>query len=112
MFDAFFEMKQTPFMNSIDTSSLDMSPTLDETLSRIKYAADKQLFAVVTADVGCGKPTSVRKFTKDNQKTNLKYYICQIQNLHQDGSTKIYLSNLALNLSFIMEMLEDNCTNN
>jgi len=65
MYEAYYEMKQTPFMNDIRSDSLYMSPMLDETLSRLQYAANKQLFAVVTADVGCGKSTSIRRFTND-----------------------------------------------
>ena len=63
MYEAFFEMKQTPFKNNIRVEALYLSDTLDETLSRLLYAANNQLFAVVTADVGCGKSTAIRKFT-------------------------------------------------
>jgi type II secretory pathway predicted ATPase ExeA len=68
MYEAFFEMKRTPFASDIEADALYMSPMLDETLSRLKYAADKRLFAVVTADVGCGKTTSIRRFTEDLPK--------------------------------------------
>lgn len=68
MYEAFFEMKKTPFMSSIETGALYMSPMLEETLSRLQYVAEKQLFAVVTADVGCGKSTSIRRFTEDLPK--------------------------------------------
>lgn len=61
MYEAFFEMKETPFVSNIPTESLDLSSMLDETLSRLEYAASRQLFAVVTADVGCGKSTATRK---------------------------------------------------
>ena len=33
-----------------------------DTLGRLAYAADRQLFAVVTADAGCGKSTLIRRF--------------------------------------------------
>lgn len=62
MYEAFFEMKQTPFINSISVDGLYLSPMLDETLSRLEFAAEKRLFALVTADVGCGKSTAIRKF--------------------------------------------------
>ncbi len=52
MYETFFEMKRTPFMNSIDVCSLYLSTMLDETLSRLEFAAEKRLFALVTADVG------------------------------------------------------------
>lgn len=62
MYEAFFEMKQAPFVSGINTDSLYMSPMLDEALSRLNYAAKEQLFAIVTADVGCGKSTTIRRF--------------------------------------------------
>lgn len=65
MFNDYFEMKKTPFMNNIASNALYMSPDLEEVLSRLRYAAENQLFAIVTADVGCGKSTAIRKFTDD-----------------------------------------------
>ncbi|SHJ73802.1 ExeA family protein [Parasporobacterium paucivorans] len=62
MYENFFGMSHTPFTNGIPVDSLYMSSMLDETLGRLEFVADRQLFAVVTADVGCGKTTSVRKF--------------------------------------------------
>ncbi|HYE10194.1 MAG TPA: ATP-binding protein [Patescibacteria group bacterium] len=62
MYEAFFEMKDTPFINSIAVEGLYLSPMLDETLGRLEFAAEKRLFTVVTADVGCGKTTAIRKF--------------------------------------------------
>lgn len=63
MYEVFFEMSQTPFVNCISVDGLYLSPMLDETLSRLEYAAEKRLFALVTADVGCGKSTAIRKLT-------------------------------------------------
>jgi len=63
MYETFFEMQHTPFVNSVPTGSLYMSPMLDETLGRLEFVAEKSLFALVTADVGCGKTTAIRKFT-------------------------------------------------
>lgn len=65
MFNDYFEMKKTPFMNDIASDALYMSSELKEVLSRLKYAAENQMFVIVTADVGCGKSTSIRKFTDD-----------------------------------------------
>jgi type II secretory pathway predicted ATPase ExeA len=63
MYEAFFEMKKTPFINGIPEDSLYLSSMLDEALGRLQFVADKRLFAVLTADVGCGKTTAIRKFT-------------------------------------------------
>jgi type II secretory pathway predicted ATPase ExeA len=70
MFESFFEMINTPFRNDIDTGTLYISSDLSEVLSRLEYAATRQLFAVVTADVGCGKSTAIRRFTSKLSKEN------------------------------------------
>jgi general secretion pathway protein A len=62
MYESFFDMKNTPFVNSISVDSLYMSSMLDEALGRLEFAAERKLFAIMTADVGCGKTTAIRKF--------------------------------------------------
>lgn len=68
MYETFFDMSRTPFVSSIPTDSLYMSSMLDETLSRLEFASSRQLFAIVTADVGCGKSTAIRRLTNDLPK--------------------------------------------
>lgn len=63
MYETFFEMKHTPFVNAIPVEKLYQSSMLDETLARLEFVAEKRLFAVITSDVGCGKTTAIRKFT-------------------------------------------------
>jgi type II secretory pathway predicted ATPase ExeA len=65
MFEEFFGFSAVPFSNSIPASELYMSSMLDETLGRLEFVAENQLFALVTADVGCGKTTAIRRFTAD-----------------------------------------------
>lgn len=80
MYEAFFDMKHTPFTNKIPTDYLYMSPMFKEALGRLQYVAENQLFAVVTADVGCGKTTAVRKFTSDLDTSRFTYlYISDSQ---------------------------------
>lgn len=62
MYKAFYEMQRLPFVRDIPPEKLYESPAMEETLGRLSYAADRQLFAVVTADSGCGKSTLVRCF--------------------------------------------------
>lgn len=64
MYEDFFGMKHTPFARNIPASALYESPAMAETLGRLRYVADRQLFAVVTADPGCGKSTLIRKFSE------------------------------------------------
>lgn len=62
MYETFFEMKQTPFVRDIPQNQLYESAYFKEALGRLTYVADRQLFAVVTADAGCGKSTLIRRF--------------------------------------------------
>jgi type II secretory pathway predicted ATPase ExeA len=63
MYEAYYEMKQTPFTRDIPTDKLYESTAIADALGRLTYVADRQLFAVVTADAGCGKSTLIRKFS-------------------------------------------------
>ena len=62
MYEAFFGMDSTPFSRNVPPDRLYESPAMADALGRLAYAADKQLFAVVTADAGCGKSTLIRRF--------------------------------------------------
>ena len=55
MYENFFEMLHTPFTRDIPAELLYESPYVADAIGRLTYAADRQLFAVVTADAGCGK---------------------------------------------------------
>lgn len=62
MYEQFFEMDYTPFSRDVPDGKLYESPYVANALGRLVYAADNQLFAVVTSDAGCGKSTLIRKF--------------------------------------------------
>lgn len=62
MFEAFYELSSTPFSRDIPTNELYPSMLMEETLGRLEYAAERQLFAVLTGDCGIGKTTAIRKF--------------------------------------------------
>jgi type II secretory pathway predicted ATPase ExeA len=64
MFEPFYEMRRTPFTNSIPVDALYESEKHKEILGRLSYAAEENKFAVVTAGVGAGKSTLVRKFAR------------------------------------------------
>ena len=53
MYETFFQMDHTPFSRDTPVADLYESPAMADTLGRLAYAADRQLFAVVTADAGC-----------------------------------------------------------
>ena len=68
MYENFFEMGHTPFTRDVPTDKLYESPYVADAIGRLTYAADHQLFAVVTSDAGCGKSTLIRKFVKSLPK--------------------------------------------
>lgn len=62
MYEQFFGMAHTPFSRDVPPEALYESASMHDALGRLSYVADRQLFAVVTADAGCGKSTLIRKF--------------------------------------------------
>lgn len=63
MYKDFYGMNHTPFSRDVPPEALYESPAMADALGRLAYVADRQLFAVVTADAGCGKSTLIRKFS-------------------------------------------------
>jgi type II secretory pathway predicted ATPase ExeA len=61
MFEKFYGLSKTPFARDIPTDQLYSSMTLEETLERLAYVAERQFFAVVTGGCGTGKTTTIRK---------------------------------------------------
>lgn len=64
MFETFYGLSHTPFSRDIPTDDLYLSDTLEETLGRLQYAAERKLFAVITGDCGTGKTTTIRRFSE------------------------------------------------
>jgi len=64
MFESYYDLSRTPFTRDIPTDALYESLALEETLSRLEYAAERQWFAVVTGDCGTGKTTTIRRFAQ------------------------------------------------
>jgi type II secretory pathway predicted ATPase ExeA len=62
MFEDFYGFTQTPFSRAIPTDKLYHGNDSDELIERLKYAARRQLFAVMTGDSGTGKTTTLRRF--------------------------------------------------
>ena len=76
MYERFFEMTETPFVRNVPETDLYESRAMREALARLQYAADRELFAVVTADAGCGKSTLIRRFNSSLPKD--KYVLLYI----------------------------------
>jgi len=64
MFESFYGLHRSPFSRDVPTNELYESVILEETLSRLEYAAQRQWLAVVTGDCGTGKTTTIRRFTE------------------------------------------------
>ncbi len=62
MFESFYGLQKTPFSRDIPTDQLYQSHLLEETLGRLEYTAQRQMFAVLTGDCGTGKTTTIRCF--------------------------------------------------
>lgn len=75
MFETFYELSRTPFSRDIPTDQLYRSIMLEETLGRLEYAAQRQLFTVITGDCGTGKTTTIRWFkdSLDSKKFIVMY---------------------------------------
>jgi len=63
MFETFYSMTDTPFTREMPPQELYRSDLLDDIIDRLTYAAQRQLFAVVTGDCGTGKTTAIRQFS-------------------------------------------------
>ena len=61
MFESFYGLIKTPFTRDIPTTELYNSAMIEETIGRLIYAAERQLFAVVTGECGTGKTTTIRQ---------------------------------------------------
>ena len=73
MFEGFYGFERTPFSRTIPTDKLYRGNDSDELIERLKYAARRQLFAVMTGDSGAGKTTILRLFHDEQQ--NDKYRV-------------------------------------
>jgi len=70
MFENFYNLDNTPFSRTIPTKNLYRGNDSDELIERLKYAAGKQLFAVVLGDSGTGKTTTLRRFCDETRDDN------------------------------------------
>jgi type II secretory pathway predicted ATPase ExeA len=72
VFESFYALSKTPFSRDIPTDQLYMPPSFLDILGRLKYAAERQWFAVVTGDCGLGKTTVIRHFSQALEQSKFK----------------------------------------
>ena len=100
MFEAFYGFTATPFSRTIPTDKLYRDNDSDELIERLKYVADRQLFAVMAGDSGTGKTTALRRF-RDELKDS-KYSILYISDskLTPRGFYKALLEQMGFESSY------------
>jgi len=70
MYEKFYNFTNTPFSRTIPSKYLYKGNDSDELIERLKYAAQKQLFAIVLGDSGTGKTTTLRRFCDETRDDN------------------------------------------
>lgn len=97
MYEAFYEMSATPFTRGIPSTALYLPAELTEVLSRLRYIAERQLFAVISGDSGTGKTTIIRKFKASLDESRYKLLYISDSKL----TPRIFYSLLLEQLGFI-----------
>jgi len=100
MFEDFYGFKATPFSRTIPTENLYRGNDSDELIVRLKYAAERQLFAVMTGDSGTGKTTTLRRFRDELQNSTYAIMYLSDSKLTPRGFYKGLLDQLGVESSF------------
>ena len=70
MFEKYYNFTNMPFSRTIPTKNLYKGNDSDELIERLKYATQRQLFAVVLGESGTGKTTTLRRFRDETHGEN------------------------------------------
>ena len=100
MFEAFYGFCATPFSRTIPTGSLYKGNDSDELIERLKFAAERQLFAVLTGESGTGKTTTLRRFSDELKNTEYVVLYLSDSKLTPRGFYKGLLEQLGVESSF------------
>lgn len=94
MFESFYELSATPFTRGMPGNELYMTPALQEVEERMKYVAERQLFALLTGDCGTGKTTIIRRFAEDLNPNQYKFLYLSDSKLTPRNFYRILLEQL------------------
>lgn len=72
MFEGFYQFTNVPFSRDIPTDQLYPAVMMEEIIGRLRYAAERQWFAVITGDCGTGKTTAIRRFKDTLSSSSFK----------------------------------------
>jgi len=100
MFESFYGFKATPFSRTIPTEMLYKGNDSDELIMRLKYTAERQLFAVMTGDSGTGKTTTLRRFRDELQSSKYTIMYLSDSKLTPRGFYKGLLDQLGVESSY------------
>jgi type II secretory pathway predicted ATPase ExeA len=100
MFEEFYGFKETPFSMTIPTDKLYKDNDSDELIERLKYAAKRQLFAVMTGDSGTGKTTTLRRLRDELQNSAYTILYLSDSKLTPRGCYKGLLDRLGVESSY------------
>jgi type II secretory pathway predicted ATPase ExeA len=116
MYQQFYNLNKIPFSKGIPTSCLYQAGDQVESLQRLKYAVQNNLFAVVTGECGSGKSTLLRNlkdsmeesksdflYIADSQLTPRHFYNGILRQLGRDGA--FYRGDARLKLHQEIELL-------
>jgi type II secretory pathway predicted ATPase ExeA len=96
MFETFYSLTATPFSRTIPTDALYKGNDSDELIERLKYAAERQLFAVLTGDSGTGKTTTLRRFSYELKNSQYVILYLSDSKLTPRGFYKALLEQLGV----------------
>ena len=101
MYESFYGLARTPFSRAIPTEKLYRGNDSDELIERLKWAAERQLFAVMVGDSGTGKTTALRRFR--NELHNSRYRVLYVSDSKMTPRTfyKSVLEQLGFEAKFI-----------
>jgi type II secretory pathway predicted ATPase ExeA len=72
MFEEYYGFTQAPFGRAIPTDKLYRGNDSDELIERLKWAAKRQMFAVMTGASGTGKTTAIRRLSDELQSSQYR----------------------------------------
>jgi len=74
--EEYFGFSRSPFPRSAPESALLRHPGVEHTLSRLRFALDRDAIAMVVAESGCGKSTALSLFARSLDAAN--YYLLSV----------------------------------
>jgi len=101
MFEQFYGLTKTPFSRTIPTDKLYRGNDFDELIERLKWAAERQLFALMTGDSGTGKTSALRRFRDELNSSKYRVLYTSDSNMTPRTFYKSILEQLGFEARYI-----------